>query len=164
MRFEKVSLEQFTKDVLELYPDTNIEKIKEAWEELELPKRATKGSAGYDFHIPFSMKFYVDMDKVVPTGIKAYVDPGYVLMIFPRSGLGFKYGIHLMNTVGVIDEDYVNAENEGHIMIALKNGDVKSLMLEQGDRFAQGVFLPYGTVDNDKTKTKRTGGMGSTGE
>ena len=96
--------------------------------------------------------------------MRCEIDPGWVLMIFPRSGLGFKYHCSLANTVGVIDEDYFYADNEGHIMVKLVNRGNKTMHIEAGDKMCQGVFLPYGITHNDSAKGERHGGFGSTGK
>lgn len=127
-----------------------------------LPKRATAGSAGYDFFAPFSFTLNVGETITVPTGIRVKIDNGWVLKIYPRSSLGFKYRLTLNNTVGIIDSDYFYAENEGHIFIKVTNCGNQPLTVEKGKAFAQGVFVEYGiTVDDDATQT-RIGGIGST--
>ena len=147
-KFEKVSKNEETKDF---------------YDYIMLPKRATSGSAGYDFYLPFDLTIKPNESVKVYTGIRAKIDPNYVLMIFPRSGLGTKYHLMLDNTVGVIDSDYYNALNEGHIIVALTNHSDKVLELKRGDRFAQGVFLKFGITVDDDTKSERLGGHGSTG-
>ncbi len=147
-KFEKVSRNEETKDF---------------YDYVMLPKRATSGSAGYDFYLPFDLTIKPNESVKVYTGIRAKIDPDYVLMIFPRSGLGTKYHLMLDNTVGVIDSDYYNALNEGHIIVALTNHSDKVLELKRGDRFAQGVFLKFGITVDDDTKSERLGGHGSTG-
>ena len=147
-KFEKVSKNEETKDF---------------YDYIMLPKRATSGSAGYDFYLPFDLTIKPNESIKVYTGIRAKIDPDYVLMIFPRSGLGTKYHLMLDNTVGVIDSDYYNALNEGHIIVALTNHSDKVLELKRGDRFAQGVFLKFGITVDDDTKSERLGGHGSTG-
>ncbi|MDR0987110.1 MAG: deoxyuridine 5'-triphosphate nucleotidohydrolase [Ruminococcus sp.] len=122
-----------------------------------LPKRATKGSAGYDFFAPEE----VTLPCTIKTGVRVKINPGYVLCIFPRSGLGFKFGVKLANTVGVIDSDYYFAENEGHIIIKCEANE--NFVLKKGERFAQGIFLPFGITIDDEAEGKRTGGFGSTG-
>ena len=139
------------------------EETKEFYDYIMLPKRATSGSAGYDFYLPFDLTIKPNESVKVYTGIRAKIDPDYVLMIFPRSGLGTKYHLMLDNTVGVIDSDYYNALNEGHIIVALTNHSDKVLELKRGDRFAQGVFLKFGITVDDDTKSERLGGHGSTG-
>ena len=147
-KFEKISKNEETKDF---------------YDYIMLPKRATSGSAGYDFYLPFDLTIKPNESVKVYTGIRAKIDPDYVLMIFPRSGLGTKYHLMLDNTVGVIDSDYYNALNEGHIIVALTNHSDKVLELKRGDRFAQGVFLKFGITVDDDTKSERLGGHGSTG-
>jgi dUTP pyrophosphatase len=150
-QFFKVSSAEFTKDgTLEQYSD------------IALPKRATSGSAGYDFFAPFDISLSPNETIKIPTGIRVKIDDGWVLKIYPRSSLGFKYRLTLNNTVGIIDSDYYYADNEGHIFIKMTNCGNAPLTVEGGKAFAQGVFTAYGiTVDDDANGT-RTGGFGST--
>jgi dUTP pyrophosphatase len=92
------------------------------------------------------------------------MEPGWVLMLFPRSSLGFRHALRLSNTVGVIDSDYAFAKNEGHIMVKLRNPLGEAVTIGRGERFCQGVFLPYGTAEEDGDLAERSGGMGSTGK
>ena len=151
-QFEKVSKEQFEKDG------------GEGYENVKLPVRATSGSAGYDFYAPRDIVLAPGESTKVITGIRARIDDGWVLMIAPRSGLGYKYRIQLDNTVGIIDSDYYNSDNEGHIQIKITNDrkEGKTLELAAGDRFAQGIFLPYGITYDDDARGVRNGGFGST--
>ena len=134
-KFEKVSFEQFEKDWLKNFPDTK--DVKAVYDSIKLPKRATVGSAGYDFYAPSNICFERGKSTLVPTGIRSKIDEGWVLSIYPRSGLGFKHRCQLDNTVGIIDSDYYYALNEGHIMIKITNHSIqnKTLELEQGDTF-----------------------------
>lgn len=133
--------------------------------DIPLPRRATAGSAGYDFTSPVTVTVPAGGSILIPTGIRAEMNPDWVLLIFPRSSLGFKYGIRLSNTVGVIDSDYAHAKNEGHIMVKLSNGSERDVTVLKGDRFCQGVFLPYGMAEEEGPVSEdRTGGFGSTGE
>ena len=164
--FEKVSLNQFKEDFKKAtkgkHSDEYIEKI---YDSIQLPKRATTGSAGHDFKMPFLLRLEKGKDYTIPTGIRCKMSEGWVLMIYPRSGLGFKYGMALKNTTGIIDEDYYDSDNEGHIMIKVSydTGD-NGLFLEGQQSFAQGVFLPYGITEDDNVETIRNGGFGSTGK
>ena len=94
------------------------------------------------------------------------MEEGWVLMIYPRSGLGFKYRLQLNNTVGVIDSDYYNSDNEGHIFIKITNdsNEGKVLNVNEGDGFAQGIFMPFGITEDDECEAVRNGGFGSTGK
>ena len=130
---------------------------------IPLPKRATAGSAGYDFVSPADVTIAPGAAALIPTGIRARMEPGWVLILFPRSSLGFKYGIRLCNTAGIIDSDYFSAKNEGHILVKLKNDGDTPVTIAKGDRFCQGLFLPYGTAEEDNNFAQRTGGIGSTG-
>jgi len=133
-------------------------------EQIMLPRRATQGSAGYDFFSPVGFELQPGQTILLPTGVRARMDEGWALFLYPRSGLGFKYRLQLNNTVGVIDSDYFGAKNEGHIMLKLTNdsNEGRVLVVRAGDAVAQGVFMPFGiTVDDDAT-AERTGGFGST--
>ena len=156
--FEFVSKEQYFKD-FEFKEDAC-----EVYSKLKKPHRATAMSAGYDFYSPFDFHLEPGMTIKIPTGIRAKMPEDYVLMIYPRSGLGFKYRLQLNNTVGVIDSDYYNALNEGHIMIKITNdsNEGKALDIKAGEGFAQGIFMQYGIVEDDDAKDIRVGGFGST--
>ena len=168
-KFEKVSFEQFKlafDTLLENYETNGTPKdtcVKEIYDMIELPTRATSGSAGYDFKTPINHTLGVYKSMIIPTGIRCKVQSNYVLQLYPRSSLGFKYGMELINTVGIIDSDYYEADNEGHIMIKIRP-TVKQLQLKMGEKFAQGIFLPFGITRDDDVNTKRSGGIGSTGK
>lgn len=160
-KFYKVSEKQFAEDLgNKVLPS----KAKDLHEDIRLPKRAAKGSAGYDFFAPFSFTLQPGESIKVPTGIWACIDEGWVLEIFPRSGLGFKYRVQLDNTVGIIDSDYCHAGNEGHIMIKITNDSKNDDMvfIEAGTAFAQGIFHEYGITKDDDIDGIRIGGFGST--
>lgn len=159
-KFDKVSFEQF-KQGMDDYSHLDLQSVYDA---LKLPKRATKGSAGYDFFSPISFTLNPGETIKIPTGIRCEMNPSWVLMIYPRSGLGFKYRLQLNNTVGIIDSDYYYSDNEGHIFIKLTNdsNENKSLSIKAGEGIAQGIFMTYGlTIDDDATDI-RNGGFGST--
>ena len=170
-KFEKVSYEQFKKDYLNIFGTTKYDtrpteaekEIEEIYNSIELPRRATKGSAGYDFMIPMHMLIQKNHEYIIPTGIRCNIDDGWVLQMYPRSGLGFKRGLRLLNTVGIIDSDYYLSDNEGHIMIKMTHsiGDY-ILELNGGDKIVQGVFVGYGLTTDDNADKKRNGGFGST--
>lgn len=163
--FKKVSNTQFISDIIRIFPDITEQKASELYDEIILPKRATSGSAGYDFYLPLEEITLEPMQTIIiPTGIRAKIDDGWMLMCCPRSGLGFKFRLRLDNTVGIIDSDYYNADNEGHIQIKLTNEAIlpKTLSLKKGAAFAQGIFLPYGITINDSVDQNRIGGFGST--
>lgn len=162
-KFEKVSFEQFKEDWLKLFQDSE-EKVREIYEGIILPKRATLGSAGYDFYIPIDMKFDPLEKKRIPTGIRVKIDEGWVLQLYPRSSLGFKYGFRLANTVGIIDADYYHSDNEGHIQLSLVNENHENLMvdLKKGEAVIQGIFVSFGITEDDNATNTRNGGFGST--
>ncbi|MBQ9900249.1 MAG: dUTP diphosphatase [Acholeplasmatales bacterium] len=159
-KFEKVSFEQFKTG----FDDKNDAEIKALYDDIKLPKRATKGSAGYDFFAPFDIVLEPGKTIKIPTGIRAQMEDNYVLKLYPRSGLGFKYRLQLNNTVGIIDSDYYYSDNEGHIFAKITNdsNENKTVEIKKGTGFMQGIFVEYGiTIDDDATET-RNGGFGST--
>ena len=137
---------------------------REVPQQIILPRRATAGSAGYDFFSPIGFELQPGQTILLPTGVRARMDEGWVLMLYPRSGLGFKYRLQLNNTVGVIDSDYFGAKNEGHIMLKLTNdsNEGKTLTIRAGEAVAQGVFMPFGITVDDDASAVREGGFGST--
>ena len=167
--FEKVSIDQFLKDIgekLQYNTDDQIIRSQMIMAHdmfVTKPKRATKGSCGYDFVSPVAFSLGPKKKVIIPTGIRVKMPSWAFLMIAPRSSLGIKYQLGLANTVGIIDSDYYYAKNEGHIMIALENRGEDEVFIEAGDRFAQGIFLTRILTTDDDTTRIREGGMGSTG-
>lgn len=161
--FEKVNKGQFVKDWLDTFGGDEVV-AEQIYEGIRLPKRATRGSAGYDFYSPLEFVLHPGETIKIPTGIRAFMREDYVLMVFPRSGLGFKFRLQLNNTVGIIDSDYYYSDNEGHIFIKLTNdsNEGKTLTLAEGNGFAQGIFLPFGITEEDDVTELRNGGFGST--
>ena len=155
-KFEKISFKQFKKDVSD---------DKELYDSIELPKRSTKNSAGYDIRSVEEYDLKPHESHIFKTGVKASMNHDEVLYIFDRSSFGFKYDIMLSNSVGVIDSDfYNNPDNEGHIGVKLINLGENEVHISIGDRIAQGVFMKYLTIDDEEEiKNKRKGGSGSTG-
>lgn len=140
------------------------ETIKAIYEEIKLPKRATKGSAGYDFFTPIAIELKPGETIKIPTGVRAKMDENWVLKLYPRSGLGFKYRLQLNNSVGIIDSDYYYSDNEGHIFVKITNdtNEGRTVNIEKGDGFIQGIFLEYGITVDDDADGIRNGGFGST--
>ena len=161
-KFEKVSFDQFKIDCIDKLG--NVQDMNGVYNDIIFPKRATVGSAGYDFFAPVDITLAPNETITVPTGIRVKINEGYVLLIFPRSGLGFKYRLQLDNTIGVIDADYYGAKNEGHIMIKITNDtkENRTLTIPKGTGFAQGIFMSFGITIDDNTSNIREGGMGST--
>ena len=163
-KFYKVSKQQFLEGMKDAFPILSENEIIKCYEELECPKRATKGSAGYDFYIPITITLQPGETAKIPTGVRAEMEEDWVLKLYPRSGLGFKYRLQLNNTVGIIDSDYFYSDNEGHIFAKITNdsNENKTVTLEKGTGFMQSIFHEYGvTVDDDATSI-RNGGFGST--
>lgn len=163
-RFHKVSPEQFAEGWRDTFGDVDGEEIRRIYDGIRLPRRATAGSAGYDFFSPADFTIQPGEIVKIPTGIRVEMEQDWVLKCYPRSGLGFKYRLQLNNTVGIIDSDYFYSDNEGHIFVKLTNDtkEGKTLELPAGTGFMQGIFVEYGiTVDDDATAV-RNGGFGST--
>ena len=163
-KFEKVSFEQFKAGMEGICEDEQI--LKEKYERIQLPKRATRGSAGYDIKSTLDFELAPGETVKIPTGIRSSMLEDWMLCVFPRSGLGFKYRLQLNNTVGIIDSDYYNSDNEGHIFVKMTNDskEGKSVSLKEGDAFAQAIFIPYGITEDDECEGVRNGGFGSTGK
>ena len=165
-KFHKVSKEQFINDWMDTFPNDSRDHIVNIYDKIVLPKRATKGSAGYDFFSPLSFILKPGETIKIPTGIRVEIADGWVLKCYPRSGLGFKFRLQLNNTVGIIDSDYFYSDNEGHIFTKVTNdsNEDKSLELEEGTGFMQGIFVEYGITfdDNIDELEVRNGGLGST--
>lgn len=161
-KFEKVSFERFQADWNGEFPDTA--DVKAVYDEIKLPHRATAGSAGYDFYSPLSFTLAPGETIKIPTGIRVCIAEGWVLKLYPRSGLGFKFRLQMNNTVGIIDSDYYYSDNEGHIFCKITNdsNENKTVELNKGDGFCQGVFVEYGITIDDDADGVRNGGLGST--
>ena len=147
--FEKISFEQFKKDVIE---DINL------YNEYELPQRDSDSTAGYDIYLLQDLIIEPNEIKKIPTGIKSFFEKDEVLFLIVRSSTGFKYNIRLCNQVGVIDSDYYNNQNnEGHIWLKIQNEGKEKVIIPQGEAIVQGIFLKYLTTQSDKDRNiKRT--------
>ncbi len=173
-KFEKVSWEEFLKDWIDTFPEMakygKVEYehvIKDVYDNIRLPERKTKGSAGYDFCCPCDLTLRPGETVKIPTGIRVCIEEGWVLKCYPRSSMGFKYRLQLDNTVGIIDSDYYNAKNEGHIFFKITNDskenvENKVLEISNEDTFVQGIFIPFGITTDDEADGIRVGGIGST--
>ena len=155
-KFMRVSPERFERDWADAFPG------EAAPDFPALPRRATAGSAGYDFFSPRAFELRPGETVKIPTGARARIAPGWVLMLFPRSSLGFRYRLQLNNTVGIVDADYFGARNEGHIFVKLTNAGDRPLSVAAGEAFCQGVFVPFGLTEDDDADGERVGGFGST--
>lgn len=156
MKFEKISYALYKKENLDIYI---------GYEQIKLPKRATKHSAGYDIYSICDFELRPRQSILLPTGIKAELDSDKYLLILPRSGQGFKFKVQLYNTAGVIDSDYYNNEkNEGHIWVKLYNDSPEghTMIVTQGEAICQGIISQYFTVEDDNSDEIRSGGFGST--
>lgn len=159
-KFEKVGFDEYKK----AFEGRSDAEIKEIYDGISLPRRATKGSAGYDFYAPYDVTLAAGESVKIPTGIRVKIADGWVLALFPRSGLGFKFRLQLDNTVGIIDADYYESDNQGHIFCKITNDsrENKTMSVKKGNGFCQGIFLPFGITTDDETTAERNGGFGST--
>ena len=155
-KFEVISINQFNKD----FKDTDTK-----YDDIIIPKRSTKFSAGYDFYMPYDLTVKKNEVVLIPTGIKVMLNSDEFLGIYIRSSLGFKYNLRMCNQVGIIDSDYYNnSSNEGHIFVKLKNEGDNDIILKKYDRYVQGIIQKYYIVDNEKeVEDIRSGGIGSSG-
>ena len=163
-KFHKVSKERFVADWMDAFEGVSADEAEKIYEGIRLPRRATAGSAGYDFFAPFAFTLAPGETIKIPTGIRAEMKEDWVLQIYPRSGLGFKYRLQMNNTVGIIDSDYFFSDNEGHIFMKITNdsNEGKTVEVPAGTGFAQGIFMQYGITEDDDAEGIRNGGFGST--
>ncbi|HEM3491859.1 TPA: dUTP diphosphatase [Streptococcus suis] len=141
------------------------ELVSQFTDENLLPKRETAHAAGYDLKAAETVSLEPGEIKLVPTGIKAYMQANEVLYLYDRSSNPRKKGLVLINSVGVIDGDYYgNPANEGHIFAQMRNITEETVVVEAGERIVQAVFSPFLLADGDQADGVRTGGFGSTGD
>lgn len=175
MRFEKVSEMQYLQDcksdtyyfASQKQRDVRVkiqDEPSDIYADIKIPVRATKKSAGYDFFAPYDIQLAPGDTIKLATGIRVLLDDDKFLMCVPRSGLGFKARVQLDNTVGIIDADYSDSMNEGHIHVKLTNDSRtnKTVTIHRGEGMLQAIILSYHTVEDDNTDTQRDGGFGST--
>lgn len=144
--FSKVPFTSFKKDFENLYGEQDPAFLSVVYDKIELPKRSTKYSAGYDISVPFSFSIKKGRSIVIPTGIRCKMDDKIVMLLFPRSGMGFKNRLGLANTIGVVDADYYNADNYGHIMVKL---------VYNGDKYTESLFLNSSTTSETTSKKNK---------
>ena len=154
-RFEKISFEQFKKDVVD---------DKKLYDSFSLPKRSTRFSAGYDFFSLFDFTLKPNEIIKIPTGVKIKMNDDEMLMLVVRSSQGFKYNVRMCNQIGIFESDYYNNEsNEGHAWLKLQNHGDKDYIVKKGDAICQGIFTKFLTVDDEEEILDyRKGGIGST--
>lgn len=169
-QFHKVSKDQFANAVKDKYENNYMSTdefnsfLDKVYEDISLPKRATTGSAAYDFYSPYRFSLSPQEEILIPSGIKASMNYRDVLLFFPRSSLGFKYYARFANTIPVVDSDYYNnINNEGHIFIKIRNESIdKTMHIDKGEAFCQAMFINYLITNDDECEAERTGGIGST--
>lgn len=164
-KFEKISWGQFQKDYVDTFGEgktINMDDIRKIYDDIKLPCRKTRFSAGHDISIPFDITLPPKERLMIPTGIRCQIETDYVMLIMPRSSLGIKKGLRISNTVPVIDSDYYNANNEGHIFVSVINDGREAIKFKAGDHIIQALFVPYGVADEEDIVINRIGGIGST--
>ena len=140
--FEKISFEQFKKDIAD---------DRDLYNEYKLPQRDSDSTAGYDIYLLEDLVIEPNEIKKIPTGIKSFFGKDEVLFLIVRSSTGFKYNIRLCNQVGVIDADYYNNKNnEGHMWIKIQNEGNERVIIPKGESIVQGIFLKYLTTQSDR--------------
>ena len=140
-KFEKISFEQFKKDVKD---DRNM------YDSYSLPLRETAKAAGYDFFALYDYVLKPGEIKKIPTGIKVIMEDDDVLLLVDRSSMGFKWNVRFCNQVGVVDADYYgNVDNEGHMWIKIQNEGTEDYVVKAGQGMCQGIFVKYLKTDND---------------
>lgn len=169
MHFEKVRPEAFEHDLMLYKPIAFLgNKTKEIYDNIKLPVRKTKYSAGYDICTPLDITIPAGERRVIPTGIKAVFREdemeAWHLQMYVRSSVGIKDGIVLTNGTGIVDSDYQFAENDGDMMLALMNTSDNQVTYKAGDRICQAVFCLHGITNDDMAEADRKGGIGSTGK
>lgn len=165
--FEKVSEEQYISDMLgHNLIDVEDKRVLDWYKDIELPRRGTKGSAGYDFICPIDISLSPGEELVICSGIRCMMKENWVLKVYPRSSSGTEYRVQFNNTVPILDSDYYYTDNEGHIMFKVINDgrEGKVFKLKKGEKLCQGIFVEYGITFDDNVTTSRTGGFGSTGK
>lgn len=170
-KFHKISLAQYTKDRVGDLMQTGLEEqeavmqAEREYENIVLPRRSTTYSAGYDLRSPGEYVLLPGESLTISTGLRIQMDENMWLGVYIRSSLGFKYNVRLKNSVGVIDADYFNADNEGHLKVGIYNGGNKMLEIHAGDAIAQGILQKYYVTDDDEpVQQRRSGGFGSTNQ
>lgn len=140
--FEKISYEQFKKDIAD---------DRDLYNEYKLPQRDSDSTAGYDIYLLEDLIIEPNEIKKIPTGIKSFFEKDEVLFLIVRSSTGFKYNIRLCNQVGVIDADYYNNNNnEGHIWVKIQNEGKEKVTIPRGKSIVQGIFLKYLITQSDR--------------
>lgn len=168
MRFGRVTYSAFADDVKKFIPySIKPENLFDLWNEIELPKRSTQYSAGYDIKTPLDITIPPHSSVKVPSGIKAIFNADemntWCLLLYIRSSVGAE-GVVITHGTGVIDADYQFAKNDGGMVLALTNNTNNIVKFKAGDRIMQGVFVIRGTTEDDQAAGDRTGGMGNTGK
>lgn len=160
MKFEKVSYKEFKK-----HTDSNMHCGADEYDNIALPERSTAGSAGYDICSPVNITIPAGCKRTIPSGLKVQIDEGWCMQLFIRSSMAIKKQLELQTSVSIIDSDYCgNPDNEGHIMIPVRNESHRPILITAGERIAQGVFVIYGKTVDDNAAGQRSGGIGSTNE
>lgn len=139
-------------------------KIKRLDKSLPLPQYHTNGSAGFDFYASENVTIASKEIARISTGLIIGTPPGYFLAVINRSSTPQKKGLIMPNGVGVIDSDYCGDNDE--IKVLMYNFTEEPVVIEKGERIAQGLFLKVDQGIWEETETMSSesrGGFGSTG-
>lgn len=164
--FYKVSFNQFKKDYEAMgHKKLSNSEMQKMYDDIKLPQRATTGSAGYDFYLPFDITLKAGEEIFIPSGIRMRFNEDYGFLVFSKSGLGTHHRLHITTCISLFDSDYYYSDNEGHFLFKIIH-DSKDpnavLSLPKGKSFLQGVLFKYGITESDHATGKRNGGIGST--
>lgn len=134
-------------------------------EDLPLPEYQTSGSSGLDLYAAVDQAVTLKSGemRLISTGIRIAIPPGYEGQVRPRSGLALKHGIGILNSPGTIDSDY-----RGIVGVILFNFSKEPFVIERGDRIAQLVICKvekalFTLSDKLDSSERESGGFGSTG-
>ena len=134
-------------------------------DDVKLPERATKNSAGYDFFAPEDVTLPAKTLTRVMTGVKCELSPHMVLILANRSSNPSKKSLFLANGVGIVDADYYdNSDNEGEIGFEFYNNSEEDVVISKNEKIGQGIITTYFRVEGDNATGSRVGGFGSTGK
>ena len=151
-RFEKVSIEIFTRDWIKFFPEDedNPEYIQAIYNNIKLPTRKTNKSAGYDFFIPMDVIFCSEGEMVIPTGIKCTKIPDNKILLFHTQNNNSISNFDIVNITGIIDANNSDTKEEYHIIIKMTNNSEFEFNIDQGKPFCQGVIQNYYITNDDK--------------
>lgn len=134
--------------------------------DIALPSYQSPAASGMDVRAAVAQPVTLAPGEIrlIPTGLRVAVAPGYEIQVRPRSGLALKHGIIVVNSPGTIDADY-----RGPVGIILSNLGKEPFVINRGERIAQLVVQEVLQADIKVVTTlddtaRGEGGFGSTGK